>query len=126
MTSQGSDTVIMTSIFKCNSFSKFTPAENGIVRIGTRLSGEAPQGSIIGHLLFIIYVNDMVLTSKYFKFIIHVYADDTTLMGNLNEFGINKELSKLSLWLKLKKLSLKVSKSKFMIFYHPREKNYYS
>ena len=43
-------------------------------------------------------------------------------MGNLNEFGINKELSKLSIWLKLNKLSLKVNKSKFMICYHPREK----
>ena len=66
----------------------------------------------------------MALTSKYLKFII--YADDTTLMENLNEFDINKELSKLSIWLKLNKLSLNVSKSKFMIFHHPRKKNYYS
>ena len=62
----------------------------------------------------------MVLTSKYFKFIL--YADDTTLMRNLNEFDINKELSKLSIWLKLNELSLNVSKSKFMIFYHPLKK----
>ena len=62
----------------------------------------------------------MALTSKYFKFII--YADDTTLMGNLNEFDINKELSKLSIWLKINKLSLNVSKSKFMIFHQPRKK----
>ena len=34
-----------------------------------------------------------------------MYADDTTLMGNLNEFDINKELSKLSIWLKSNKLS---------------------
>ena len=63
----------------------------------------------------------MVLTIKYFKFII--YGDDTTLMGNLNEFDINKELSKLSISLKLNKLSPNVSKSKFMIFHHPRKKN---
>ena len=62
----------------------------------------------------------MALASKYFKFII--YADDTTLMGNLNEFDTNKELSKLSIWLKLNKLSLNVSKSKFMIFHQPRKK----
>ena len=62
----------------------------------------------------------MALTSKYFKFTI--YADDTTLMGNLNEFDTNKELSKLSIWLKLNKFSLNVSKSKFMIFHQPRKK----
>ena len=44
-------------------------------------------------------------------------------MGNLNEFDINKELSKLSIWLKLNKVSLNVGKSKFMIFHHPRKKN---
>ena len=36
-------------------------------------------------------------------------------MGNLNEFDINRELAKLSIWLKLNKLPLNVSKSKFMI-----------
>ena len=64
----------------------------------------------------------MVLTSKYFNFII--YADDATLMGSLTEFDINKKLSKLSIWLKLNKISLNVSKSKFMIVHHPRKKYY--
>ena len=46
------------------------------------------------------------------------------LMGNLKEFDIHKELSKLAIRLKLNKLSLNVSKSKFMIFHHQRKKKY--
>ena len=40
-------------------------------------------------------------------------------MGNLNEFDIITELSKLSIWLKWNTLSLNVRKAKFMIFHHP-------
>ena len=48
------------------------------------ISTGGPQGSILGLLLFIIYMNDLPNASRLFKCII--YADDTTLIANLNDF----------------------------------------
>ena len=50
-----------------------------------------PQGSISSHLLFSIYINDIVTVSKNIKFLMYD-ADDTTIYFNLEDFsGINVE-----------------------------------
>ena len=76
-----------------------------------------PQGSILGPLLLLIYMNDIHKSSNLFYFIL--FADDTTLItknASYNTDIINAELAKLSIWFKENKLSLNISKSKFIVF----------
>ena len=81
-----------------------------------------PQGSILGPLLFLIYIND--LPSRVFSML--MYADDMTLYCNINNANsdiiLNNELCKISDWLSSNKLSLNVKKTKYMVFHTPQKK----
>ena len=87
-----------------------------------------PQGSIVGPLLFNILINDIVMASQKFNFIL--YADDTTLNSTLDCFGngedeiqisITTELQKIFKWLDVNKLCLNTAKSKYMLFHMPQK-----
>lgn len=79
-----------------------------------------PQGSILGPLLFLLYINDMKHCSTILKFIL--FADDTTLYISNESISslfitLNTELSKLDEWFKANKLSLNVKKTKYSFFH---------
>ena len=84
-----------------------------------------PQGSILGPLLFIVYINDIPRCVKHCS--VNMYADDTVLyldgstVHNLI-FYINQDLQCLSEWLEDNNLVLIVSKTKFVLFTSQRHK----
>ena len=78
-----------------------------------------PQGSVLGPLPFLLYVNDLHNSVKYSK--TYHFADDTSVILSSNSLEIlykqvNKDLFNLSNWLKANKLSLNVKKTELVIF----------
>ena len=94
------------------------------------LNTGVPHGSILGPLLFLIYIDDISNSSSLFKFIL--FADDTNLfttieytlpVGNSKvDDLVNNELEKIYDWLTANRLSLNLTKAKFIIF-HPKQKD---
>jgi hypothetical protein len=82
-----------------------------------------PQGSILGPLLFILYVNDIVYTSKILNIIL--FADDTTILYSSKHINskiclVNRELEEVSNWFKANKLSVNASKTNYMVLGTPK------
>ena len=91
---------------------------NGIDSKPRELSVGVPQGSVLGPLLFLLYINCL---PNAVSFLSLLFADDTTFQlsgANLKDLinRANQELAKASEWFHCNKLSLNVAKTKYIIF----------
>ena len=81
-----------------------------------------PQGSVLGPLLFLIFINDLPNSTSVLSYL---FADDTNIYfepENLDKLQriVNNELKKVKQWLDVNKLSLNIDKTNFIIFKSPQ------
>ena len=91
---------------------------NGVVSGSSQLNTGVPQGSILGPLLFLIFINDMPDVIKHGK--ICMYADDTTLYVEGNDVNViskqlTEDMENIAVWLNNNMLFLNTDKTKIML-----------
>ena len=91
---------------------------NGVTSSEKEIRCGVPQGSALGPLLFLLYINEIYNSSKDLDF--RRFADDTSILfANKNidfiERVVNVQLAKVAEWLLANNLSLNISKSNFRI-----------
>ena len=84
----------------------------------TSVSCGVPQGSVLGPILFLLYINDLPESTHFFS---SLFADDTCLFKSSSDVNslindANQEMSKVSNWFQANKLTLNIDKTKYMIF----------
>ena len=84
-----------------------------------------PQGSVLGPLLFFIYINDLNQVIKFSR--VRHFADDTNLLlvdSSLKKISkhINHDLKLLTTWLRANRISLNTCKTEILLF-RPKSKN---
>jgi hypothetical protein len=98
---------------------------NGINSSLKAISCGVPQGSVLGPLLFLLYINDLPYCSN--RLVFHLFADDTNIFFSsknldLIQTTLNIELKNVSQWLNANRLALNIEKTNFIVFHSPKKK----
>ena len=98
---------------------------NGTKSLHKRVTCGVPQGSFLGPLFFLAYMNYIYNASQLLYNIL--YADDTCIYLSGNELSkliksMNSEIKLISDWLKANKLTLNIDKTYYMVFHRGRRK----
>ena len=95
-------------------------SDNALIEFGV------PQGSVLGPLLFLIYINDLNQAIKFSR--VHHFADDTNLLlvdNSLKKINkhINQDLKHFTAWLRANRISLNTSKTEILLFRTKSKRN---
>ena len=98
---------------------------NNFASSATSVNLGVPQSSVLGPLLFLVYVNDLRNSSENLEFLL--FADDTNVFISGSDIVhmhniMNTELGKVVDWCGAYCLSLNVKKTVYMIFHGSRKK----
>ena len=92
---------------------------NGVKSDVKNIQYGVPQGSILGPLLFLLYINDLVYACKR-TFPVLFAGDSNLFISDKNPNHvlqmINDELRYIVIWLRVNKLSLNINKTHYMLF----------
>ena len=91
---------------------------NGTKSESVNVKHGIPQGSILGPLLFLVFINDIIFETKFSN--LYIYADDTSIScydTNVNSLNtkLNQDLNNIEKWCQKNRIVINTSKSKSML-----------
>ena len=113
-------------------FASYLTNRQQYVQMGNTVSSKQtmtcgiPQGSSLGPVLFLIYINDLPNCSSALTF--RIFADDTNVFASARDLKVlekivNSELKKVKIWCDVNRLSINFSKTNFMIIKSQKKKD---